>query len=67
MGKTIIKEIAVKYRVKYTGKETVDLEPGEIYDCIAECYFDDVLHDLRIIDGSEEDYLYSPEDFEKVK
>lgn len=67
MGKTIIKEIAAKYRVKYMGEETVDLIPGEIYDCIAECYFDDVLNDLRIIDGSGEDYLYSPEDFKKLK
>ncbi len=67
MGKITITEYPIKYHVKYTGEETVDLTPGIIYECIAECYWNDNLHDLRIIDESGEDYLYNPEDFKKVK
>ena len=67
MGKLTIKEKTVKYQVKYIGKETADLTPGKIYNCIAECYWNNDLHDLRIIDESEEDYLYTPEDFKKVE
>ena len=58
----------VNYKVKYIGEEMDDLITGKIYDCIAEVYDEDnQLHDLAVIDESEEDYLYDPEDFEKVK
>lgn len=58
----------INYKVIYKGEETIDLEPGEVYECVAEVYDeDDQLHDLAIIDDSGEDYLYDPEDFEKVE
>lgn len=66
MGRQVIKEKSVKYQVKYIGEETADLTPGSIYKCIAECYWNNNLHDIKVIDESEEDYLYSPEDFEKI-
>ena len=57
----------VDYEVIYRGEETDDLEPGKKYKCVAEVYDEDYkLHDLAVIDESEEDYLYDPEDFEKV-
>lgn len=58
----------VNYKVIYKGEETDDLIPGKIYNCIAEVYDEEnQLHDLAVIDESEEDYLYEPEDFEKVE
>ena len=57
------------YKVKYLGEETIDLKPGEIYQCTAEVFDDDnnnELHDLAIIDDSGEDYLYDPEEFKRV-
>ncbi len=58
----------VDYEVIYRGEETVDLEPGKKYKCVAEVYDEDnKLHDLAVIDESDEDYLYDPEDFEKAK
>lgn len=60
--------IKVNYTVIYKGDETLDLTPGEKYECIGEVYTKDgELHDLAIIDESGEDYLYDPDDFEKVK
>lgn len=57
----------VDYKVRYKGEETIDLEPGQIYLCVAEVYEDDnTLHDLAVIDDSGEDYLYDPIDFERV-
>lgn len=58
----------VNYKVIYKGEETDELIPGKIYNCTAEVYDEEnQLHDLAIVDESEEDYLYDPEDFEKVK
>lgn len=59
----------VTYEVIYNGKaepKTVDIIPGKRYKCIAEVYDGKNLHDLAIIDESEEDYLYDPEDFKKI-
>lgn len=58
------------YRVMYNGEETIDLKPGKVYQCIAEVYDEEnnnELNDLAIVDESGEDYLYDPEDFEKVE
>ncbi len=56
----------VNYEVIYMGEETTDLEPGKKYKCVAELYENGNLHDLAVIDDSEEDYLYNPEDFKKI-
>ena len=56
----------VDYLVIYRGEETIDLEPGKAYRCIGEVYDEDGnLHDYAVIDDSEEDYLYSPDLFDK--
>ena len=58
----------VNYNVIYKGLETIDLEPGKVYKCVAEVYDENnQLHDLAIIDESGEDYLYSPDDFDVLK
>ena len=58
----------IKYKVIYRGAETDELITGKVYDCVAEVYDEDnKLHDLAVIDESDEDYLYDPEDFERVK
>lgn len=58
----------VNYKVIYKGEETDDIITGKVYECIAEVYDEEnQLHDLAVIDESEEDYLYDPEDFEKAE
>jgi hypothetical protein len=58
----------VNYKVIYKGEETDDSITGKVYECIAEVYDEEnQLHDLAVIDESEEDYLYDPEDFEKAE
>ncbi len=61
-----MERIEVDYEVIYTGEETTDLEPGQKYRCVGEVYENGKLHDLAVIDESEEDYLYDPEDFKKA-
>ena len=49
-------------KVKYIGETYADLSNGNIYDCLGQevdCY--------RIIDESNEDYLYPIVDFEVIK
>lgn len=49
-------------KIKYTGKSSVSLTKGKVYDVIAieeECY--------RIIDDTDDDYLFPPDDFEIVE
>lgn len=46
-------------KVKYVGKSSVSLTNGKIYDVISienNCY--------RIVDDTDEDYLFLPDDFE---
>lgn len=51
----------MKVKFKDQG-QTMDLEDGKIYDVIS------IEHDwYRIIDESEEDYLYPPEFFEIIE
>lgn len=58
----------VNYKVRYTGEETIDLKPDKIYECIAEVYDENnELHDLAVIDDSQEDYLYDPDSFELIE
>ncbi len=49
-------------KVKYIGKSDVSLTNGKIYEVIAieESWY-------RIIDDTNEDYLFSPEEFEIVE
>ena len=48
-------------KVKYIGATDISLENGKIYDVISiEC------GSYRIVDDTEEDYLFSPEEFEIV-
>lgn len=56
----------VNYKVIYQGEETIDLEPGTTYECVAEVYDGAKLHDLAVIDGSGEDYLYEPDVFKRL-
>lgn len=49
-------------KVKYIGKTCTDLTNGNIYECLGkemDCY--------RVVDESEEDYLYPIVEFEIVK
>ena len=49
-------------KVKYIGEDYADLTNGNIYECLGQeydCY--------RVIDESEEDYLYPTVEFEIVK
>lgn len=58
----------VNFKAIYKGEETIDLEPGKVYTCVAEVYDDkNQLHDYAIVDDSGEDYLYDPSEFEKVE
>ncbi len=48
-------------KVKYIGEDYADLTNGNIYECLGQeydCY--------RVIDESEEDYLYPINEFEVV-
>lgn len=49
-------------KIKYTGKSSVSLTEGKVYEVIAveeECY--------RIMDDTDDDYLFPPDDFEIVE
>lgn len=49
-------------KVKYIGLDCLDLTNGNIYECLGQeydCY--------RVIDESEEDYLYPTVEFEIVE
>ncbi|MBP3329492.1 MAG: hypothetical protein J6L89_01535 [Clostridia bacterium] len=49
-------------KVKYVGENCTDLTYGAIYECLGtelDCY--------RVIDESEEDYLYPINEFELIK
>lgn len=48
--------------VKYIGKSGISLTNGKIYEVLA---IEDGLY--RIIDDTEEDYLFYPEEFEMVE
>ena len=61
------KGIKVNYKVKYIGEQTLDLTPGQIYQCIAEITEDFQKGYLGIIDESGDSYVYSPSMFEKVE
>ena len=48
-------------KVKYNGETTVSLTKGKIYEVLSvekNCY--------RIIDDTDEDYMFSPDEFEIV-
>lgn len=49
-------------KIKYNGNTSVSLTNGKIYEVISiekECF--------RIIDDTDEDYLFSPEEFEIIE
>mgnify|MGYP004478856195 CR=1 FL=1 len=49
-------------KVKYKGKTDISLTNGKVYDVLS------VENGwYRIVDDTEEDYLFSPEDFEIVQ
>lgn len=57
----------VNYKVKYHGPESIDLIPGDIYECIAERYTKDgrLMH-RGIIDRSDDSYWYGATSFERI-
>lgn len=69
MGQSMTKIHArrLNKKMKYKGPETMDLTPGETYQCIGEITEGPQTGFLFIIDESGEDYIYSPEDFEEIK
>ncbi len=50
-------------KVKYIGENSTDLIKGNIYDCLG--IEEDVFY--RVIDESQEDYLYPIKEFEIIK
>ncbi len=49
-------------KIRYNGCSSVSLTKGKIYEVISiekECY--------RIVDDTDEDYLFSPDDFEIIE
>ena len=57
----VIQQEGIKMKVKYIGESTVSLTNGKDYDVISVengCY--------RIVDNTEEDYLFEPENFEPI-
>ncbi len=49
-------------KVKYKGKSNVSLTNGKIYDVISV-----EKNSYRIVDDTDDDYLFSPDDFEIVE
>ena len=49
-------------KVKYKGKSNVSLTNGKIYDVISV-----ERNSYRIVDDTDDDYLFSPDDFEIVE
>lgn len=69
-------EVPVEYKVKCIADvdDPFTVSNGKIYDCIAEvftypigCKKEAFLSDLRVIDNTDEDYLYSNKAFEKIE
>lgn len=57
----------VNYKVKYHGPESIDLIPGDIYECIVERYDEDgKLESRGIIDRSDDSYWYGATSFERI-
>ncbi len=58
----------VNYKVKYYGSESIDLIPGDIYECVAERYTEDGrLRNRGVIDRSGDSYWYGAKDFERIE
>ena len=52
-------------RYKFIGEDAgISLTKGTIYDCVG---YDDKLGLIRIVDDTEEDYLFKPDNFELVE
>ncbi|MBQ3183767.1 MAG: hypothetical protein IJB24_05655 [Clostridia bacterium] len=49
-------------KVKYIGKSCTDLKNGKIYECLGIEY-----NHYRVIDDSNEDYLYPTWEFELIE
>ena len=54
------------FKVKYIGEETLDLTPGQIYQCVSIVTEEFQKGFLGVIDESGESYIYSPKLFERV-
>ncbi len=61
----IYREMEVKGKYRYKGESKgISLTKGKIYYCVG---VDTYYNELRIVDDTGEDYLYSPDDFEKIE
>lgn len=61
--KYIDMEILAKY--KFVGEDAgISLTKGVIYDCVG---YDKELGLIRIVDDTEEDYLFKPDNFELIE
>lgn len=49
-------------KVKYKGKSNVSLTNGKVYDVLSV-----ERNSYRIVDDTDDDYLFSPDDFEIVE
>lgn len=58
-------KMEVLARYKFIGKDAgISLTKGVIYDCVG---YDDKLGLIRIVDDTNEDYLFKPDNFELVE
>ncbi|MDO4507327.1 MAG: hypothetical protein Q4B64_10310 [Spirochaetales bacterium] len=55
------------YWAKYTGPETLDITPGNIYHVIGVIHNEGMEGYLGVIDDTEESYIYAPDYFQRVE